>query len=116
MRHRRKGKIFGRERNQRIALMRALATALLTHGKIKTTEVKAKALRSYVEPLISLGRANTLANRRRAGRTLDTETVSKLFADIGPRFRSRPGGYTRIIKAGTRAGDAARLAYIELVA
>lgn len=115
MRHRRKGKKFGRERNQRAALMRALATALFTHEKINTTEAKAKALRPYAERLITLGRKDTIHRRRRAAKQLGPITVKKLFSQIGPRFRLRPGGYIRINAMRRRKQDGAKYAHIELV-
>lgn len=115
MRHRRKGKIFGRERNQRAALMRALATALFAHGTIKTTKAKARALRPYAERLITLSREDSVHHRRRAAKRLGPAAVKKLFGEIGPRFRSRPGGYIRISTMRRRKQDGAEYANIELV-
>lgn len=92
-----------------------MATSFLRHERIRTTEAKAKELRPVVERLISLGRIDDLHSRRRAMRMVaDREVLRKLFQEIGPRFRSRPGGYTRILKLGARKGDGAELAIIEL--
>lgn len=115
MRHRKKGRILGRERNQRRALLRSLAHSFLMKGKIQTTEAKAKELRPQVEKLISLARTDSVQNRRRILRTLSVAATVKLFKEIGPRYRARPGGYTRIIKTRRRLGDAAKIAFIELV-
>ena len=93
-----------------------MAASLIAHEVIKTTVPKAKELRRLAEPLVTLAKEDTVANRRLAFRRLrDKAAVGKLFGEIGPRFRERPGGYTRILKAGHRAGDAAPLAYIEFV-
>ena len=97
-------------------MFRNMAVALLTHEAIKTTLPKAKELRRIVEPLITLGKEPTLANKRLAfARLRDRDVVVKLFADIGPRFKERNGGYTRILKMGFRQGDNAPMAYMELV-
>lgn len=115
MRHRKKGKILGREKNQRKALLRSLAHSFLIKEKIRTTETKAKSLRPKVEKLISLARKDSIQNRRKIRRILDATTTIKLFKEIGPRYQNRPGGYTRIVKAHRRPGDAAKVAFIELV-
>ncbi len=97
-------------------MLRNMATSLLQHERIRTTEAKAKELRPFVERLITLSRQGDLASRRRAGRFVaDRDVLTKLFDEIGPRFRDRNGGYTRILKLGARSGDGAELAIIELV-
>jgi len=97
-------------------MLRNMCVSLLTHEAIKTTLPKAKELRRVVEPLITLGKAPTLANRRLAfSRLRDRDAVTKLFGELGPRYEKRPGGYTRILKMGFRLGDAAPMAYVELV-
>jgi large subunit ribosomal protein L17 len=102
--------------SHRRAMMRNMASALVVHGKVETTVEKAKALRPVVERLISMGREDSLAGRRRAaGLLIGKEPVQRLFDDVGPRFANRPGGYTRIVRTRHRAGDAARMAIIELV-
>lgn len=117
MRHHNQNRTFGRSRSQRTALMRGLALSLLAHGKIKTTEAKAKELRSYVEKLITKGKTGTLTSRKLVLSSLgqpDTKVVTKLFSEIAPKYADRKGGYTRIIKMGeTKAGR--REATIELV-
>lgn len=119
MRHRRKGKILSRKKDPRKALMRSLAIGLITHEKILTTEAKAKALRPFIEKMVTLSRRDTdksLAARRRLLSVLSNrQAVSKLMSDIGPRYKSRKSGYTRIIKLSERAGDGARTAQIEFV-
>lgn len=115
MRHRKKGRKLGRERDQRRVLIKSLCRSFILSGKIKTTEAKAKEMRPVVERLITRAKKNTLVNRRYAARYLDSKAVKKLFSDIGPRYISRPGGYTRIVKLGPRKGDAAKEAIIELV-
>lgn len=116
MRHRNAGRAFGRNSPQRKALFRSLTNALLRHELIKTTLPKAKELRRFAEPLITLAKQDGVANRRLAfSRLRDKDVVSKLFGDIGPRYKARPGGYLRILKCGNRAGDNAPMAYIELV-
>jgi large subunit ribosomal protein L17 len=116
MRHNRKGKTLGREKAPRVALMRSLATSFVIHGKIKTTQAKAKALRPIVEKLITLSKNDTLHNRRRALSYLYTDgSVKKLFEALGPRYQDRKGGYTRIVKLISRANDGAEMAIIELV-
>ena len=117
MRHNVTGKRLGRTTNQRKALMKNLATALITHERVETTLVKAKELRKYVEPFITLAKVDTVANRRLAMARLGSKTaVQKLFnADFRTRFQDRPGGYTRILKTSYRLGDAADMALVELV-
>jgi large subunit ribosomal protein L17 len=116
MRHRKKGRQLSRTASHRRATLRNLATSLFRHERIETTTAKAKELRPYAERLITLAKRGDLhARRLAAGRLLDTEVLGKLFADIGPRFAERPGGYTRILKLGTRKGDAAEMSLIELV-
>ncbi len=116
MRHARKGKKLGRDSAHRKALYANLACSLIEHGRIKTTEAKAKAVKPYAEKMITLGRRGDLHARRQALAELRTqEIVHKLFADIAPRMADRPGGYTRIIKIGHRPGDAAEMVYLELV-
>ncbi|MFQ5889758.1 MAG: 50S ribosomal protein L17 [Gemmatimonadota bacterium] len=115
MRHRKRGRQLSRTASHRTAVLRNLATSLLRHERIRTTEAKAKELRPVVEKLISLGRLDDLHSRRQARRLVaDREVLQKLFDDIGPRYRSSPGGYTRIVKLGARRGDGAELAIIEL--
>ncbi len=116
MRHRLSGRQLGRNSAQRSALMRSLTNSLLEHELIKTTLPKAKELRRFAEPLITLAKADSVHARRLAfARTRNKEIVGKLFTDLGPRFQSRPGGYVRILKCGNRAGDNAPMAYVELV-
>jgi large subunit ribosomal protein L17 len=116
MRHRHGLRKLNRTSEHRLAMFRNLANSLITHEAIKTTLPKAKELRRIVEPLITLGKEPTLANRRLAfDRTRDRAVVTKLFEELGPRFKARPGGYTRILKMGFRVGDNAPLAFVELV-
>jgi large subunit ribosomal protein L17 len=116
MRHRKSGRQLNRNSTHRSAMFRNMAGSLIEHEVIKTTLPKAKELRRVVEPLITLAKEDSVANRRLAfSRTRSKETVGKLFSELGPRFKERPGGYTRILKCGYRAGDAAPMAYIELV-
>ena len=116
MRHHRAGKKLGRDSAHRKALYANLAGALIEHGRVKTTEAKAKAVKPVAEQLITLGRRGDLAARRQAISYLrSNDVVHKLFADVGPRFRERPGGYSRIVKLGQRQGDAAEMVYLELV-
>jgi len=116
MRHRKKGRKLGRTRSHRIATLRALATSLLKHKKITTTVAKAKALRSFVEPLITKAKENTVAARRYVARHIhDKEVVKELFGEIVDTVANRNGGYTRVVKLGQRVGDAAEMAIIELV-
>lgn len=116
MRHHLSGRQLSRNSAHRKALMRNMAAALLRHETIRTTLPKAKELRRVVEPLITLGKADSLAARRRAFAQLrDDAVVSKLFEDLGPRFRARAGGYTRILRMDPRPGDAAPMALMQLV-
>jgi len=116
MRHRKSGRQLNRNSSHRIAMFRNMASSLFEHEVIKTTLPKAKELRRIVEPLITLAKTDSVANRRLAfARLRDKEMVAKLFTDVAPRFSTRPGGYTRVLKCGFRSGDAAPMAYIELV-
>lgn len=116
MRHRVKGKKLRRDSAQRKALLRGLVTSFLEKERIRTTLAKAKATRPLAEKMITLAKKNSLHSRRLALRFLyKREVVKKLFEDIGPRFSERPGGYTRIVKIGPRAGDGAEMALLELV-
>jgi len=116
MRHRKAGRKFNRTSTHRKAMFQNMAASLLRHGIIKTTLPKAKSLRSVVEPLITRAKSDSVANRRLAfNRLRDREVVTKLFNEIGPQNIERQGGYTRVLKAGFRAGDNAPMAIIELV-
>ena len=116
MRHHKAGKKLGRDSAHRKALYANLAGALIEHGRIKTTVTKAKAVKPIAEQLITLGRRGDLAARRKALAELPTEAiVKKLFDEVAPRYADRPGGYSRIVKIGARQGDAAEMAYLELV-
>jgi len=116
VRHHRAGKKLGRDASHRKALYANLAGALIEHGRIKTTVAKAKAVRPIAEQMITLGRRGDLHARRQAMAYLRSqEVVHKLFAEVAPRFEGRPGGYSRIVKVGPRPGDAAEMAYLELV-
>lgn len=116
MRHRWKGKQLSRTASHRRALLRNMASSLILHERIETTTGRAKELRPYTERLITLAKRGDLhARRLAAARLQGKDVVSKLFEDIGPRFAQRPGGYTRILKLGTRKGDAAEMSLIELV-
>lgn len=116
MRHRSGLRKLNRTSSHRLAMFRNMAVSLLTHEAIKTTLPKAKELRRVVEPLITLGKNPTLANKRLAfARLRDRDAVLKLFGEIGPRFQARNGGYTRILKMGFRQGDNAPMAFMELV-
>ncbi len=116
MRHRKSGRHFNRTSAHRKAMFANMAASLIEHEIIKTTVPKAKELRRVAEPLITLAKDDTVANRRLAfARLRSKAAVGKLFSELGPRFHERPGGYTRILKAGYRAGDAAPIAYIELL-
>ena len=111
-----RGRTFGRNSSRRKALFQALAISLIEHEGIKTTLPKAKELRSFIEPLITLAKDDSVSNRRLAFSKIGNKSaVGKLFSDLGPRFKDRPGGYSRIIKIGFRKGDAAPIAFIELV-
>ena len=116
MRHRLSGRQLNRNSSHRQAMFRNMASSLVRHEIIKTTLPKAKELRRVVEPLITLAKNDSVANRRLAfARTRDSEVVGKLFTELGPRYLERAGGYTRILKCALRAGDKAPMAYIELV-
>ena len=116
MRHRKSGRQLNRNSSHRQAMFRNMAASLIEHEVIKTTLPKAKELRRIAEPLITLAKEDSVANRRLAfSRTRNKAAVGKLFSELGPRYEARPGGYTRILKCGYRAGDAAPMAYIELV-
>jgi large subunit ribosomal protein L17 len=116
MRHHRQGKKLGRDSAQRKALYAGLTAALIEHGRIKTTEAKAKAVKPIAEQMITLGRRGDLHARRQALAFLRSQdVVHKLFAEVAPRFADRPGGYSRIVKIGPRYGDGAQLVYLELV-
>jgi large subunit ribosomal protein L17 len=116
MRHRKSGRQLNRNSSHRQAMFRNMAGSLVKHEIIKTTLPKAKELRRVIEPLITMAKADSVANRRLAfARTRDAEVVGKLFSELGQRYNERPGGYTRIIKCGYRTGDKAPMAYIELV-
>ncbi|QDP02470.1 MULTISPECIES: 50S ribosomal protein L17 [Thalassotalea] len=116
MRHRKSGRQLNRNSSHRQAMFRNMASSLVKHGVIKTTVPKAKELRRVIEPLITLAKNDSVANRRLAfARTRDQEVVGILFSELGPRYQERPGGYTRILKCGYRTGDKAPMAYVELV-
>jgi large subunit ribosomal protein L17 len=116
MRHRTAGKKLGRSPAHRRALLRNLVTELLEHEAVRTTDAKAKELKRWGDRLITLGKSGTLhARRRAAGLVQRASVVRKLFAELGPRYAARTGGYTRVVKLGTRAGDAASLSLVELV-
>ena len=116
MRHLKTGRKFGRNSATRLALFKNLSISLIEHEAIKTTLSKAKELRGLIEPLITLSKVDSVSNRRRAFSILRNKSaVGKLFSDLGPRFKERPGGYLRIIKMGYRPGDSAPMALIEMV-
>jgi large subunit ribosomal protein L17 len=116
MRHGNSGKALGRTSSHRKMMFRNMMVSLLRHELIKTTVTKAKELRRFMEPMITMAKEDTLHNRRIAfDRLRDREIVLKLFADIGPHFKKRPGGYLRVLKCGNRAGDNAPMAYVQLV-
>ena len=116
MRHRVKGRRLKRTSEQKLALMRSLAQALIERGAIETTEARCKELRPFVERLITKAKSGTLHDRRLAGRHVQKREINdKLFNEVGPKFASRAGGYTRILKVGHRKGDGAEMARIELV-
>ena len=115
MRHRHSGRQLNRNSSHRKAMFRNMTVSLVEHELIKTTLAKAKELRGHAEPLITLAKTDSVANRRLAfDRTRSKEAVGKLFSDIGPRFKDRPGGYLRILKTGPRPGDAAPMAIVML--
>ena len=116
MRHRKSGRKFSRTSAHREAMFVNMAASLIKHELIRTTLPKAKELRRVAEPLITMGKVDGVANRRLAmSRLRDKEAVGKLFVELGPRYKARPGGYLRILKCGFRAGDNAPMAYVELV-
>ncbi|MFT5500780.1 MAG: large subunit ribosomal protein L17 [Woeseiaceae bacterium] len=116
MRHKKSGRKLGRNSSHRKAMFRNMATSMVLHETIKTTLPKAKELRRVVEPLITLAKEDGVANRRLAfDRLRDKAAVGKLFTDLGPRFKERPGGYLRILKMGPRPGDAAPMALVQMV-
>jgi large subunit ribosomal protein L17 len=116
MRHRHSGRQLNRNSSHRKAMFRNMTVSLVEHELIKTTLPKAKELRSYAEPLITLAKEDSVANRRLAfDRLRSKASVGKLFSELGPRYEARPGGYIRILKCGYRAGDKAPMAYVELV-
>ncbi len=116
MRHQKTGRQLGRNSSHRKAMFANMAASLFTHEQIRTTLPKAKELRRVAEPLITLAKKPTVANRRLAyARLRDRDAVSKLFDTLGPRFQERAGGYTRILKCGTRSGDNAPMAFVQLL-
>jgi len=116
MRHRQSGRQLNRNSSHRTAMFRNMSASLLRHEIIRTTLPKAKELRRVVEPMITVAKKDSVANRRLIfSRLRDKEMVGKLFVELGPRYESRPGGYLRILKCGYRSGDAAPMAYVELV-
>lgn len=116
MRHRKSGRHLNRTRSHLQAMFKNMSASLVRHELIRTTLPKAKELRRVVEPLITLAKTDSVANRRLAfSRLRDRETVSKLFDELGPRYRQRPGGYLRILKCAPRPGDRAPMAYVELM-
>ncbi len=116
MRHRKSGRQLNRNSSHRKAMFRNMACSLFEHEVIKTTLPKAKELKKVAEPLITLAKTDSVANRRLAFARMGSKaSVGKLFGELGPRYQDRPGGYTRILKAGFRAGDAAPMAFVELV-
>lgn len=116
MRHRKKGRHLNRTAEHRSMMLRNMATSLFKHGRVETTVAKAKELRQFAEPLITKAKRGDLHARRLVARKIrDGEVLNRLFDDLGPRYAERPGGYTRVVKMGHRAGDAADVAIIELV-
>ena len=116
MRHRHSGRQLNRNSSHRKAMFRNMTNSLVEHELIRTTLPKAKELRRHAEPLITLAKLDSVANRRLAfDRMRSKEAVGKLFSELGPRYESRPGGYIRILKCGYRSGDKAPMAYVELV-
>lgn len=115
MRHQIKIRKFGRKKDERNALIRLLAKSLIEHGKIKTTEAKAKELRPHIEKMVTRARAESVAARRLMAAKIGKDMTKKIFNEIAPKYKSRPGGYTRIIKLGNRSGDASPMAIIEFV-
>jgi len=116
MRHRKSGRQLNRNSSHRIAMFRNMAVSLMDHEIIRTTLPKAKELRRVAEPLITMAKVDSVSKRRLAfSRLRDREVVTKLFNELGPRYKERPGGYVRILKCGVRTGDKAPMAYVELV-
>lgn len=116
MRHRKSGRKLNRNSSHRKAMFRNMSCSLVEHEIIRTTLPKAKELRRVVEPLITIGKSDSVAKRRLAfSRLRDSAVVAKLFTELGPRYMDRPGGYVRILKAGFREGDKAPMAYVELI-
>ena len=116
MRHRKSGRKLNRNSSHRKAMYRNMTASLVEHELIRTTVPKAKELRRTAEPLITLSKEDSVANRRQAfARLRNNDTVTKLFDELGPRFQERPGGYLRILKCGARAGDNAPMAYVEVI-
>lgn len=115
MKHRSKGRKLGRKKDQRKALRKSLMDGLIEHGKIKTTEAKAKEIRPKIEKLVTKARLGTLANRRLLSEKLSSGATKKMMDEIGPKYKDCKGGYTRITKIGARKGDAAPMATIEFV-
>ena len=116
MRHRKSGRKFNRNSSHRKAMFRNMSASLFEHELIRTTLAKAKELRGKAEPLITLAKTDSVANRRLAfARLRDRDIVTKLFEELGPRYKERPGGYLRVLKCGFRTGDNAPMAYVELV-
>jgi large subunit ribosomal protein L17 len=115
MRHQHTGRTLGRSATHRRAMFRNLVTSLIIHGRVVTTDAKAKEVRRYADRMITLGKKQTIAARRRARRFIQTdEALARLFSEVAPRFANRQGGYTRVIKAGRRRGDAAPQSIVEL--
>lgn len=116
MHHKKSGRKFGRTSSHRKAMFRNMICSLIEHQAIKTTLPKAKELRGFIEPLITLAKKDTVANRRLAvSKICNQKAVKTLFEDLGPRFQDRPGGYVRVVKCGFRAGDNAPVAYIQIL-
>jgi len=116
MRHRKSGRKLNRNSPQRKALKKSLAISIIEHESVKTTLAKAKEIRRFLEPLVTLAKENTVANQRLAfARLQSKEAVAKLFDELGPRYKERPGGYLRVIKRGFRPGDKAPAAQIEFI-
>ena len=116
MRHRKSGRQLNRNSSHRTAMFRNMAVSLMDHEIIRTTLPKAKELRRVAEPLITMAKVDSVAKRRLAfSRLRDRDAVTKLFTELGPRYKERPGGYVRILKCGVRTGDKAPMAYVELV-
>jgi large subunit ribosomal protein L17 len=116
MRHRKSGRYFGRNSSHRKAMFKNMMVSLLKHELIKTTVAKAKELRGYIEPMITMAKVDSVHNRRLAfARLRDRDMVTKLFNEIAPHFVARPGGYLRVLKCGNRRGDCAPMAIVELV-